>query len=612
MTLVGDLSEPEKLIWEAFAAGGSVKFGTKADDPATGAAWGTERQVRADVLVALLSGAAKPEPSHVGTVDLQGAHILGKISAPGSVFDHQLRLTKCYIPNGLELSETKTRSLRLRNCHVGPIRVKGARIEGVFDISGTQVIARHGPALNADGLIVSQDMVCENKFHARGEVRLLGATIGGRAKFGDAELNGRGSPALNADGLCVTQDLFCDGNFKAKGEILLIGATIGGQLSFRSAQLNGRGSYALNADLISVAQGALFSGKFRSLGPINLANANVKGMLHFHNARLDGKGGPALEAEAITVTQGMFCTGKFRSKGQIVLSGAKIEGHLIFSSAQLNGVNGLSLVADVLSVSQDLYCNEKFRARGGISLADASIGSQLSFSSARLDGRGGPALIGDGVTVVKDFFCDENFHAIGEVTLRGAKIGTLTDDKKSWPKRMRLDGLIYDNLTYMSAGNRLRWLKRSVGYRAQPYEHLAAYYRRLGHDEQARRVLLAKQRTRTNQHPWWLRGWGWLQDGIAGYGYAPGRALVLLVAAFIAGWLVFRSHHPAAVGPGPHPEFNAALYTLDVLIPAPSLGDANDWDPHGAALALATGLHVLGWLLAITIIAAITRSFSRS
>jgi hypothetical protein len=66
------------------------------------------------------------------------------------------------------------------------------------------------------------------------------------------------------------------------------------------------------------------------------------------------------------------------------------------------------------------------------------------------------------------------------------------------------------------------------------------------------------------------------------------------------------------VGPGPHPIFNSALYTLDVLIPEPALGQASDFDPQGAGLAVAAGLHILGWLLAITVIAAITRSFSRT
>jgi hypothetical protein len=51
----------------------------------------------------------------------------------------------------------------------------------------------------------------------------------------------------------------------------------------------------------------------------------------------------------------------------------------------------------------------------------------------------------------------------------------------------------------------------------------------------------------------------------------------------------------------------SAIYTLDVLIPAPALGQASDFDPQGAGLPVATGLHILGWLLAITVIAAITR-----
>ena len=63
---------------------------------------------------------------------------------------------------------------------------------------------------------------------------------------------------------------------------------------------------------------------------------------------------------------------------------------------------------------------------------------------------------------------------------------------------------------------------------------------------------------------------------------------------------------------GPHPAFNAALYTLDVLISAPAIGQASDWDPQGVGLPVAVGLHILGWLLAITVIAAITRSFSRN
>jgi hypothetical protein len=259
-----------------------------------------------------------------------------------------------------------------------------------------------------------------------------------------------------------------------------------------------------------------------------------------------------------------------------------------------------------------MYCNEGFQAHGEVNLSSASIGGQLIFSGARLDGKGEPALCAQGLTVAREMFCDEEFRANGTVNLMGAKIGSLVDEARSWPQTLDLDGLTYDDLTNMPARKRLDWLNRSGGYVPQPYEQLAGYYRRLGHDEEARRVLLAKLRQRRRQRPWWASWWGWLQDALAGYGYAPGRAMLLLAGAFIAGWLVFSTRHPVPVGPGPHPEFNAALYTLDVLIPAPALGQASDFDPQGATLAVAAGLHILGWLLAITVIAAITRSFSRT
>jgi len=78
------------------------------------------------------------------------------------------------------------------------------------------------------------------------------------------------------------------------------------------------------------------------------------------------------------------------------------------------------------------------------------------------------------------------------------------------------------------------------------------------------------------------------------------------------GWLYFRAHSPPPVQASDHPTFNAALYALDLLVPAPGLGQPGDWNPHGAALAIAAGLRILGWLLAITVIAAITRAFSRN
>lgn len=86
---------------------------------------------------------------------------------------------------------------------------------------------------------------------------------------------------------------------------------------------------------------------------------------------------------------------------------------------------------------------------------------------------------------------------------------------------------------------------------------------------------------------------------------------MLLAISFLAGWTFFRVHHPPPVSSVGHQTFNAALYTIDVLIPVPSLGQADHWNPHGIELVVAIGLRSLGWLLAIAVIAAITRTLGR-
>ena len=327
---------------------------------------------------------------------------------------------------------------------------------------------------------------------------------------------------------------------------------------------------------------------------------------------MDGKGRPALTADRARVTGNVLCDKGFQASGEVRLAGVSIGSQLNLSGAHLDHNGGRALTGEWLTVVGNMYCNEGFQACGEVNLSSASIGGQLIFSGAHLDGKGEAALYAQGLIVTRHIFFDDGFRADGSVNLTAAKIGSLVDEVESWPQALDLDGLTYGDLTNMPARERLDWLNRSVDYAPQPYEQLAGYYRRLGHDEEARRVLLAKLRRRRRQRAWSARWWGWLQDALAGYGYAPGRAMLLLAGAFVAGWLVFSTRHPLPVGPGPHPEFNAALYTLDVLIPAPALGQASDFDPQGATLAVAAGLHILGWLLAITVIAAITRSFSRT
>ena len=612
--IAGGLSDAELRVFNAFPTGSLVKLGpgNAEDDPPCREGWGPDQLVRAGFLVSLLCGAVEVEPGLVGAVNIEGACVIGELGFPQVTFKHRLRLHNCYVPDGINLEEATVRTLLLDGCRIAAIYLLGAKIDGSLTLSGAYVGGKGRRAMAADRLAITGNIWCDKGFQAYGEIGLSGASIGGQLVFRGAHLDGNGEPALTADGLKVTDAMFCDEGFQACGEVRLVGARIGGQLHLNAAHLDGNGEPALTADGLTVTDSLFCRQGFQADGQIRINDARIGGELDLSGARLDGKGRPALTADRARVTGNMLCSEGFQASGEVRLAGASIGSQLNFSGAHLDRKGGPALTAEWLSVTGNMYCNEGFRALGEVNLSSASIGGQLIFSGAHLDGKGEPALYAQGLTVTRDMFLDEGFRADGTVNLTGAKIGSLVDEARSWPQALDLDGLTYDDLTNMPARKRLDWLNRSVDYAPQPYEQLAAYYRRLGHDEEARRVLLAKLRQRRRQRAWWARWWGWLQDALAGYGYAPGRAMLLLAGAFVAGWLVFSTRHPVPVGPGPHPEFNAALYTLDVLIPAPALGQASDFDPQGATLAVAAGLHILGWLLAITVIAAITRSFSRT
>lgn len=61
-----------------------------------------------------------------------------------------------------------------------------------------------------------------------------------------------------------------------------------------------------------------------------------------------------------------------------------------------------------------------------------------------------------------------------------------------------------------------------------------------------------------------------------------------------------------------HPAFNAALYTFDLLLPAPNLGQEDAFSPLHTGLLLAAGLRIFGWVLTIAVLSGLTRALSRN
>jgi len=228
MIIAGDLSDAERRVWDAFPTGSLVDFSTgnsEDDHPVRGEGWGLDRQVRAEVLAALLWSTVDMAPGRAA-VNLRGARVTGQIDLAGTEIRYRMALTRCHIGDGILLSDARARTLLLYACRIGQVGLMGAIIEGDLSFNGTLLKGTNGLALNADRLTVTRSMSCDGGFVADGAIRLVGARVGGQLSFKGARLDGKGGLALAADGLTASQGMLCDEGFRANGGIRLVRADI--------------------------------------------------------------------------------------------------------------------------------------------------------------------------------------------------------------------------------------------------------------------------------------------------------------------------------------------------------------------------------------------------
>ena len=211
--------------------------------------------------------------------------------------------------------------------------------------------------------------------------------------------------------------------------------------------------------------------------------------------------------------------------------------------------------------------------------------------------------------------CYRGFHTNGQVLLRDAHLGVLADSAETWPWPLRLDGLTYSRLDAypkVSVKRRIEWLRRDdpARYVPQPYDELAASYRRAGEPDAARQVLIAKQRARRRMLPLHGKILNILLHWTVGYGYQIWKAGVCLLLLVGLGWVLFDLLHPnyliASKPLRERPQFHAGLYALDLLLPIGDLNYQGAWIARGWARLCWLGWIILGWILATVVIAGLT------
>jgi uncharacterized membrane protein YqaE (UPF0057 family) len=131
-------------------------------------------------------------------------------------------------------------------------------------------------------------------------------------------------------------------------------------------------------------------------------------------------------------------------------------------------------------------------------------------------------------------------------------------------------------------------------------------------------LLIGKQharRERPGRRHAPARWWSTFLRWTVGYGYAPARIFPWFIGLLLVGWALFAGpvkHSLVATDDAAKAQdFDPFLYVIDLLLPVASLGVRSGWTATGVAQWLVVALTLAGWLLGLTLVAAISGAFKR-
>jgi hypothetical protein len=350
--------------------------------------------------------------------------------------------------------------------------------------------------------------------------------------------------------------------------------------------------------------------------------------------------------------------------GCLDLQGCSVPFELSFRNCQFScplvfdfaTVAGLRLNGSVLPglraewfVARGPVSLDGVQATGELRFVGAKIGGPLDCDNLRVSNPGKSALSLMRIEVGGALFLRGAAAIEGTMNLLGARFRAIVDAAECWPKQgdLNLAGCVYDSFLLsapVSAAARLRWLRLQhpsdcpSDFSPQPFEQCALVLREMGHPDDARVILIEKERLlrraeRRRARPL-VRQALWVKDCLLGgtirYGHVPMLALVWLLGFWVLGVAVYglayeqRAFRPhisllrrpewvACAGTAEqswsaasfrervigralpeesqvdcflrqpeaqsYPRFNAVVYALDTLLPVVSLGMDDYWSP---------------------------------
>jgi hypothetical protein len=560
-------------------------------------------------------------------------------------------------------------SLALGRAGLGEIRIEagarlGAVVGGNLKVAGDVVIeSEHGDTasgIDLSLLEVAGDLVLGEGFASAAPVRLTGCAVGGNLLL-------RGSLRVGAGAALDVSRLKC-------GRLELDFALLEGGVSLRHVDCAGMvlaGTYRCPADLPlhlgvhCAGRASLGSGErpTRIDGALSLIGHRC-GELVLRGltiaAATEGRwAGVAIAARHLEVdTYLRFGQPEGEEAvsiaGVVALDHARLGDDIRFANATITGpvFNALGPASEALSLRRAALKGDLdfagLAATGSVDLSGIEVAGDVRLGRLSLTAEGDEerrldlqsASVGGALRA-----CGLALKGRWKLDLGDTSVSRLDDAHgQAWaasadtPPRMEIASLRYSDIEGLTEGRRRRtedavsarlaWIEthgreahgRGAGFSPQPYRTLVAVLAEAGHDNGVKRTELAarRQQRRLAGAPLVIRLGGALLELVSGYGYAPIRAAVALLAYFLLGWAgVALADHMHAFEASPFidgsilavaakeapngcPWLIPPLYTLDLMVPLTTLGNENFCSIRTEATVwhwLAVAYRLFGWVL---------------
>lgn len=528
--------------------------------------------------------------AHLAVLDLTGSTIPA-LYGDNLRCEHDLVLAALRCSGGINLVDAEIGGLVLRDAQLSGFDLPafdGKRLEvtGSADLDGIQVLGdTSSPLLDLDG-----------------------ASIDGELSVRRAQLTNTQGPALFATRITAGADLNLD-DVRASssswlGLLVLSGAHVHGDLSLAGSRLSNTGGAAISAERMTAGGITMHRLEASSAGDsdtVALSGARIHGRLSAIDVKVHGTSTSAIDAHGLVIdAEASFSDSSFTagtSNAAIILAESKL-GELTFSNSSVENSAGAAISARQITVDGN-FAFYDFHATGrgddyALGMLHATIMGNLSIVDSELHGNGGPALwlqdshIGQTVTLRGSFRTRGRTERFATIDMAGTEVGRdiflYLDEISASPAgtpsldlsnvtvgRLHIvlrelpedDPVKVDKLRYreLPVGSTLdEWLEllghRTPTYTAQPYQQLAGAYQAVGHDREARRILIAQQtdlRRRGDIGGPVRKGVHALSGALIGYGYQSWRALAgLLTTIALALALTFTAsaNHASQQSPG--------------------------------------------------------------